>query len=253
MNRGSATRVVDECDGAAYYRTRRSLLNSPVPVYSVPGNNDWPECADPAEGWRYYQRYMMGLDRNWNATAAADYYDVARQDRREENFAFLHERVLFVGLHMVTNSDADETRARLEDNLDWVEANVDRHWNDVDVVFLMGYGRLLARDNEPFYDAVVARKRTEWTDKLVVYARRAGASYMAENVGGVEGLVELRVGNGWPIMDVRVRTEGPGTAVVDYRDVADADDDEDNDNNNDNDSDSDGAVEEENEEEGEEV
>lgn len=221
---GSATRVIDYCDSIAYYRTESSLSVSPVPVYSIPGNNDWAECANPASAWQYYESHMMGLDiKYWNA--AVD-YDVKRQVDRTENFAFLYKKVMFVGLHMVTNSDANETMARLEDNIEWVVSNVDKYWKNIDAIFVMGYSRLLAEENAPFYDAMVTKKQTEWNDKLLVYARRASDSGMTRNVGGVENFVELKVGNEWPIMDVRVRTGGGWMAKLDYRDVMELNDDD---------------------------
>ncbi|KAL7531350.1 hypothetical protein ACHAXR_005133 [Thalassiosira sp. AJA248-18] len=214
---GSATRVVDNCATTAYYRTQLSLSVSPVPVYSIPGNNDYPECADPTEGWANYQEHMMDINTMyWNAT---DDYDLKRQVNRTENFSFLHKRVLFVGLNMVTNSNANETSVRLEDNIDWVETNVEAYWDNINAIFIMGYGRLLADENEPFYSAMIAKKESVWKDKLLVYARRASESELDKDVTGIKGFVELKVGNEWPIMDVRVRTKG--VAKVEYRLVED--------------------------------
>ena len=203
--RGSATRVVDSCDPTAYFRTQLTLSVSPIPVYSVPGNNDYPECPDPVEGWANYEKHMMNLDTMfWNATG----YEVKRQDVRPENFSFLYKRVLFIGLNTVTNSDDLETTARLEESIDWVTTNVEAYMNTADAVFIMGYGRLLATKNVPFYDAMVNKTGSDWSDKLVVYARRASETDLDQNVGGNSNFFELRVGAEWPIMDVRVRTKG---------------------------------------------
>ena len=220
--RGSATRAVDNCAPAAYARSRLSLSAAPVPVYSLPGDNDWPTCPDPAAGWALYR-----LATTRQNTTAAEYH-VKRQPRRDENFAFLYRRVLFVGLHVVANSaDAEETRSRLEDNVAWVSENIAAYGDRADVVFVMGYGRLLAAENAPFYEALRAMQSMPgWDDKLLVYARRAGASSLEKDVGGLRNFVELRVGNEWPIMDVRVRTAthavgvgGATTTRVDYRDA----------------------------------
>lgn len=195
---------------------------SPVPVYSIPGNNDYPSCPDPDQGWEYYKQHMMSIDTMyWNATAD---YDVKRQVDREENFSFLYKRVLFVGLNMVTNSeDAWEASARLEDNIDWVISNVDAYRNNVDAVFVMGHGRLQASENAPFYNAMVSKKESEWEDLLLVYARRAAETDIEPDVGGINDFAELKVGNDWPITDVRVRTKGP--AKVEFRDAIDEEED----------------------------
>ena len=212
---GSAIRRVDDCDLTAYYKTQHSLSASPVPAYSLPGNNDWPACTDPNAGWTYYQELMHVDEEYWNATES---YVVRRQPRRTENFAFLYLRVMFVGLHVVTNSDANETSSRLDDDIDWVMENVDAHREDVDAVFLMGYGRLLASENAKLYDFIKEKKENEWKEKLVVYARRAAEPGVEPRLDGIEDLVELKVPNDWPIMDVRVRTRGPDRkAEVAYR------------------------------------
>jgi len=229
---GSATRAVDECAMTAYYRTQLSLSASPVPVYSLPGNNDWPECPDPTEGWQYYQSHMMEINNRWNTTLAD--YQLKRQTQRKENFSFLYKRVLFVGLHMVTNSNEDETTVRLQENMDWVNRNVQQYWNHMDIIFIMGYGRLLATENAPFYNAMVDKMSNEWSSRTMVYARRASKSEFVTNVGGVSNFLELLVGNEWPIMDVRIRTKIGEAATVQYREVeVQKEDDEDVDDDDD--------------------
>mmetsp|Transcript_8503 Transcript_8503/g.14909 ORF Transcript_8503/g.14909 Transcript_8503/m.14909 type:complete len:173 (+) Transcript_8503:218-736(+) len=161
---------------------------------------------------------MMDIDTlHWNATTD---YDVKRHVNRTENFSFLYKKVLFVGLHMVTNSDGNETLSRLEDNIDWVVTNVEAYRNNIDAIFVMGYARLLAQENKPFYNAMVTKKQTEWSDKLLVYARRSSESDITKDVGGVKDFLELKVGNEWPIMDVRVKAKkGKGLAKLEYQDV----------------------------------
>lgn len=161
----------------------------------------------------------MGIDSMyWNATSD---YIVNRQVNRPENFAFLYKRALFVGLNMVGNTNNANRTQRLVDNIDWVIKNVDEYGNNIDVIFVMGYGRLLAQENAPFYNAMKAKKESEWQDKFFIYARRAAESGITSDVGGVQDFVELKVGNQWPIMDVRVRTDADGGARLQYRDAVD--------------------------------
>lgn len=221
---GSATRVVDNCEDTAYSRTQLSLSASPIVAYSLPGNNDYPECDDPARGWEHYEQHMMDVNTmHWNAT---EDYDVKRQAGRGENFSFLYKRVLFVGLNTVTNGDSNETRIRMEDNINFVISNVEAYERNVDVIFVMGYGRMLARELAPFYDAMVAKKMSDWKDTLFVYARRASESGLDKNVAGesVKDFHELKVGTGWPILDVRVKAGGK--SKMEYRDVVEKEEEE---------------------------
>lgn len=214
--RGSAIRVVDDCDPDAYVRTEVSLSNSPIPVYSIPGDNDYPKCTDPSEGWENYQQSMMKINtKYWDIPQV---YDVKRQFSRQENFAFLYRRVLFIGLNMVSNIDDEwETAFRVQDNIDWVRETVEAYWENADAIFVMGYGRLLAIESAPFYDAIVSlMKKDDWADKLFVYARRSSELDIERNVGGNENFIELRVAAEWPILDVRVRTRMDGSPKLDF-------------------------------------
>jgi hypothetical protein len=151
---------------------------------------------------------------------------VKRQAIRDENFSFLYKRVLFIGLNMVTNSDVWETSARLEDNIDWVNDNIAEYSTNADIIFMMGNRRLEASENEPFYNAMISMASSEeWSDKLFVYARRSSDTDIDYNIGGNANFVELRVGAEWPILDLRVRTEGEDAPLVEYRDVIEKDDD----------------------------
>jgi hypothetical protein len=221
MFRGSAIRVVDDCDPSAYARTEVSLSNSPIPVYSIPGDNDYPKCTNPSEGWEYYKQHMMNINsKYWDAPQE---YDVKRQVQRKENFSFLYHRVLFIGLNMVSNVDDEwETASRVQNNIDWVSETVQAYWDNADVIFVMGYGRLLTEESVPFYDAMVSMtKKNGWTDKLLVYARRSSELDIDRNVGGNKNFIELRVAAQWPILDVSIKTRMDGAPKLDFAFVDD--------------------------------
>lgn len=99
----------------------------------------------------------------------------------------------------------------LKDNIDWVVTNVNAYWTNVDVIFLMGYGRLLTIENVPFKDALIMKARNEWSDKLLVYARRAATTAGTNTVANVTNFIELKVAPEWPIMEVSVRTRQHGS------------------------------------------
>ena len=227
LTRGSATRKVDnipDCTETAYLRTQLSLSQSPITVYSLPGNNDYPECEDPQEGWSNYAEYLLNIDTMyWNATQ--EYVVKRQEDIRNENFSFLYKRTLFIGLNTVTNSNVEETTTRVEDNIDWFLENIDAYSTNADIIFIMGYGRLLATEMEPFYHVLTnTTSSEEWSDKLFVYARRASDTGIEYDIGGNTNLAELKVGNEWPILDVRVRTKGKDAPVVEYRNVVEDED-----------------------------
>jgi hypothetical protein len=245
---GSATPSSDDCPEDAYTRTETSLSFSPLVAFSLPGNNDYPvsftwcadvlnslhpstarspniaiytpvsfliikDCPVPSTSWNRYSKNLMNVnEKYWNSTSA---YQVKRDPLRPENFAFIYRRTLFVGLNMVSNEDSVETAARLEQNLQWVNDNVDPHEDNIDVIFLTGHGR--SRDLPTFRDAIIAKKKGAWKNKMVVYARRAEASKLFVDVEGVTNLHELAVGKGYPITDVHLDITSKDAPRVGYR------------------------------------
>ncbi|KAL3790408.1 hypothetical protein HJC23_013580 [Cyclotella cryptica] len=226
---GSTVRKVDDCLESAYAKAALSLQSTPVSAYALPGNFDWPLCTNSTRGLNLWRTHFASIERTvWGRPVE---YVVRRQmPSRPENFAFLWKRVMFIGLHVVQSGNANETSTRIQDNLDWVNENVANHFHHIDVIFIMGHGRLMASDNLPFYDGILNKKLNEWKDKYIIYARRASGTGVLTNVAGLDKFDELRVGAKWPILDVQISTaEGDETdsgsslssAVLRYRQVKD--------------------------------
>ncbi|KAL7492503.1 hypothetical protein ACHAWT_001838 [Skeletonema menzelii] len=210
---GSATPASEDCPEEAYERTEKSLSFSPVRAFSVPGNNDYPNCPNPSLAWKNYTEHLMNIDQKyWDPTSR---YQVKRDPEQTGNFAFIFRRALFVGLNMVSNEDEDTTATRLEKNLQWVYNAAEPHEKNIDVIFLTGHGRL--RDLPTFRDAIVEKKQGEWKDKMVVYARRAGQTNVFTDVEGTKDFHELTVGAGWPITDIHLDMTSKDAPRVGYR------------------------------------
>jgi predicted phosphodiesterase len=92
-----------------------------TPTFIVPGDNEWNDLDDPDAGWANWERHFLGFHQRWEHP-----FDVERQTGRTENFAFLHEGVLFVGLNVVGGHvhDPDEWSRRLDDDAAWLVAQV---------------------------------------------------------------------------------------------------------------------------------
>ena len=219
-------RKVDNCIESAYVKTKISLKSTPVPAYAVPGNHDWPTCTNSTRGLYLWKKHFSSISSpKWSKPVE---YSVKHQTpSRPENFSFLWKRIMFIGLHVVDSGDEEETASRIQDNIDWVNENVVRYLNDIDVIFMMGNGRFMATENIPFYNEIVTKKKNEWKDKYIIYARRASETGVLTDIGGLSKFDELRVGAEWPILDVQISThdgegKGPGSnAKLRYREVRD--------------------------------
>ena len=170
-------------------------------------------CPDPSLAWNYYTKHLLNIDQKyWTGTSR---YQVKRDPAQTGNFAFIFRHALFVGLNMVSNEDEDTTETRLEQNLQWVYDNEEPHADNIDVIFMTGFGRL--RDLPTFRDAIVEKKKGDWKDKLVVYARRGEETKIFTDVEGAKDFHELTVGKGWPITDINLDMTSNDAPRVGYR------------------------------------
>lgn len=92
-----------------------------IPTFVVPGDNEWNDQEDPDLGWEKWTKYFSRFDTNWEPPVK-----VTRQEHRQENFAFVLDRVLFIGINKVGGRvhDATEWDQRLGDNAEWIAANL---------------------------------------------------------------------------------------------------------------------------------
>ena len=109
------------CDEAVYNKVFGMLTQSKPTVFIIPGDNEWNDCADPDNAWTLWKKHFTRFDQRWKHRFA-----VLRQISRRENFSFVRNGVLFIGLNLVGGRlhDPDEWEKRHDDNLEWVKRNL---------------------------------------------------------------------------------------------------------------------------------
>ncbi len=112
------------------------LLPSTLPVFIVPGDNEWNDCSDPEEAWEYWSASFMRFDEHWEFGP-----DVDRQEGREENFAFVHDGVLFVGINLPGGAihDEEEWATRHSANADWIDGNLAARDDEIEAAVLLAH------------------------------------------------------------------------------------------------------------------
>ncbi|CAB9498397.1 expressed unknown protein [Seminavis robusta] len=130
--------AVTLCSESRYSRVKDVLLQSPVPMFIVPGEEDWNNCPNPDDAWETWQANFESFEANFDHN-----FIVNRQMRRKENFAFLFKDVLFLGLHLVGGrmTSQEEWTRRLNDNVNWMESMVSMNQDNFQKIVLMGNAR----------------------------------------------------------------------------------------------------------------
>lgn len=96
------------------------LKASKVPVFVVPGDNEWNDLDNPDEGWKFWSKHFLAFDKQFKNAPT-----VRRQKERTENFAWTSKGVLLLGINLVGGRvhDAKEWELRHKHNARWVREN----------------------------------------------------------------------------------------------------------------------------------
>jgi predicted phosphodiesterase len=120
-----------DCVRSDYTDVASILRLSRAPVFAVIGDNDWNDCPNRNQGRNFWENEFNGFDtKYWNHT-----FQVVRQPERTENFAFVDQGTLFIGLNIVGGlvHDRNEWETRLTDQVKWTK-NLIREYNPTDRV-----------------------------------------------------------------------------------------------------------------------
>lgn len=144
-------------------------------------------------------------------------FSVSRQEPDyEENFAFLHENILFLGINLVggTIHDEDEWAARQAADLAWIDENVEANRGQMYWMVLFAHADPDIQSSEPFYTPFIERVRDSYGVPVLLIHRNLGieSSGFEPNFQGVDGLVVLVVeGSIWPPMKIELNAAGAFT------------------------------------------
>jgi hypothetical protein len=103
----------ESCQEIRYQDVADILKGSAVPVFILPGDNEWVDCSNPSQGWSWWMEHLFALEKEF-----CGIWPVDAQIARPENFAFLRDNVLFIGLNYVSGGPSSVTQA----DVDWVNA-----------------------------------------------------------------------------------------------------------------------------------
>lgn len=178
------------CDEAVYVKVAGMLREATAPVFFIPGDNEWNDCTNPAEAWDFWEKHFTRFDQQWHHRLA-----VFRQLEREENFSFVKNSVLFVGLNIVGGlvHDPTEWKQRHADDLGWLRRNLRRFGDDVTSVVIFGHAQPAAKHNdffEPF-----SRDAQEF-GKPMLYLHGDGHRWIHDRPFAAKNILRVQVDQG---------------------------------------------------------
>ncbi len=170
----------EPCVEARYRETAEWLQAMDVPVFILPGDNEWVDCSDPDQAWSYWTQHLLRLEQRFCGVPPLE-----TQPVRSENFAFVKNGVLFIGVNVVAGSEDGP----MIDSADWVQAQLAAKRGKVRaaVVFSQA-GPSSSRDL--FYDRFVADVTAFGAPVLLVHGDghswRYDIAFLAPNLTRVQ-------------------------------------------------------------------
>ncbi len=194
------------CLESIYSSTANLLLGLDVPTFMLPGDNEWNDCADPAAAWVFWEQYFGEFEQNWAAAPPVEHQDV-----RNENFAWVQDGVLFVGLNLVGGAvhDPNEWELRLGQNADWVDAQLAEHGDAVHAAVVFGHASPTPTHSvfmDRFHPAVEA------FGKPVLYLHADGHVFEEQNPYFEDNLWRVQVDEGGVAVPLQITVLPEGVA-----------------------------------------
>lgn len=207
------------CNQQSYSVYSDLLKNSPIPTFVTIGEDDWPDCPNSVSGLIYWNEYFGQIEDRW--ATRMGHYTVERSTDRISNFAFLHRRVLYIGIsfYTVKSGEADSVESRrLFDNLTWVQKQFLQHVDEFDMAVLFAneapdYDQN-NNDDDPEYTARLFPSLIETVFQyfeipiLFVHESSRGKSKLQSGQFGTDYIWDLEIqGELFPFMRVTVDTD----------------------------------------------
>ena len=175
-----------DCSDKKANKTMEELLkNIQIPIFLTPGENDWSRCADINESLDIWKQSYVGFETNW---IGDNEITVERQTNRTENFAFLQNGVLFIGVHIVEgkgkNRDLPLFDLLLEDAFSFVEQNLHVYGNDALATVIFSHEGN-GKKTKPFFDAIdnYVLSRSETANMPILYIESSKRKWKIKSKG----------------------------------------------------------------------
>ena len=201
------------CDEVVYETVAALLAKSKPPLFIIPGDNEYNDCAKPDDAWKFWVRHFNRFEEKWKHDLI-----VKRQKLRDENFAFVRSEVLFIGINIVGGRvhDADEWKRRHAEDLDWTLRNLTELGDSIRSAVVFGHAFPIAVHDDYFTGLSDAAKRFK---KPILYLHGDGHRWIRDRPFAAQNILRIQVDQGGiaPPVTIAVTDDLKEPFVVDRR------------------------------------
>ncbi len=188
------------CNEAVYVKVSGMLSKAASPVFIIPGDNEWNDCVDPdpIQAWSHWKKHFMRFEQRWQHDLP-----VFRQLEREENFSFVKNDVLFIGLNIVGGRVYDEAewKQRHGECLNWVRRNLSQFGDKVGSVVIFGHAKPAAI-HQDFFDPL--NEDAQKFSKPLLYLHGDGHRWLQDRPFAAQNILRVQVDQGGIAPPVKV-------------------------------------------------
>mmetsp|Transcript_16719 Transcript_16719/g.38602 ORF Transcript_16719/g.38602 Transcript_16719/m.38602 type:complete len:572 (+) Transcript_16719:121-1836(+) len=194
------------CNEDSFITNVDSYQKSSIPVYFVPGDNEYNDCPNPSEALGFWNRYLLDFEtKYWQEPS----WDVVRQSPDyKENFAFLQRDILFIGINLVGGivHDQEEWNDRHEADIVWIDTTAAKHDGNFTTMVVFAHADPEIEINKNFFD--VFYPMVERYEEQVIFVHRNLGIDTWKKESGYNGISNLEVvaveGSKWPPMWIQI-------------------------------------------------
>ena len=188
----------ETCAEFRYSRVADIMHMLTVPAYIVPGDNETIDCGNQTQGWQLWTQYFMRFEDFFCSPPPT-----VRQAGRQENFAFVKNGVLFVGINLV--GGPNNTQIMLDDAA-WVSQQLQANQASVRAAVIFAQAGQ-GSNHSTFFDSFVPSAAA--FAKPILYIHGDGHTWLQDHpFSGAQNVLRVQVDRGYlPPVQVTVNMD----------------------------------------------
>lgn len=200
------------CSLERYTSVYEIMKESHAPMFIVPGDNDANDCPRFERAWGNWKTTFLHPSRVTESVWDVSKFGVIARQESSANFAFVHMRVLIVGVDVVGGRphNRDEWVTRHVGNVNWMKTNVQKYYgSQADTILLLGHGRPANSNRDFFQSALTALRDLKVDMNRVLYVHGDGHKVQSHSAYGFK-CVQVDHGRGkWMKLTLRAANRDP--------------------------------------------
>lgn len=190
------------CEETIYQEVSNILKEFTIPTFIILGDNEYNDCVDPVQGLAWWNQYFLNFHKKWSFEPV-----IATQTERPENFSFIKNKVLFIGINIVgsTVHDQNEWTTRLSDDAHWVEENLEIHKDNIEATVVFGHANIVELNPTTFQTFTVPfLAAADSFGKPVLYLQGDGHVYFKNKPWPEQNITRVQIDGGHRALEVTV-------------------------------------------------